>query len=105
MYSCVWASTPAVTRTITPTVRPSSAATSARRPISWKESTMTRPTPSSTARSSSPRVLLLPWKPTRPIGNPARSATASSPPEQTSSESPSSASHRATVVQRNALPA
>ena len=37
---------------------------------------MTRPTPSSTARSSSPSVLLLPWKPTRSIGKPARSATA-----------------------------
>ena len=66
---------------------------------------MIRPTPSSTARSSSATVLLLPWKPTRSIGKPARSATASSPPEHTSRLSPSSAIHRATVVQRNALPA
>ena len=66
---------------------------------------MILPTPSSTARVSSATVLLLPWKPTRSIGKPARSATASSPPEQTSRLSPSSAIHRATVVQRNALPA
>ena len=51
---------------------------------------MIRPTPSSTARSSSAIVLLLPWKPTRSIGKPARSATASSPPEHTSRLSPSS---------------
>ena len=36
---------------------------------------------------------------------PARSATSSSPAEQTSRQSPSSAIQRATAVQRNALPA
>ncbi len=66
---------------------------------------MTRPTPSPTARSSSRTVLLLPWKPTRSIGKPARSATVSSPPEHTSRCRPSSASHRTVVVERNALPA
>ncbi len=105
MYSWVCASTPAVTRTMTRCVRPSRSATSATRSISWNESRMIRPTPSVTARSISSRLLLLPWKPTRAMSNPARSATASSPPEQTSRESPSSATHRATVVQRNALPA
>ena len=105
MYSWVWASTPAVTRTITPVVRPSSRTTATSRSISSKESTMIRPTPSSTARSSSARLLLLPWKPIRSIGKPARSATSSSPPEQTSSDSPSSASQRTTVEHKNALPA
>ena len=66
---------------------------------------MIRPTPISTARSSSPRVLLLPWKPIRAAGKPARSATVSSPPLQTSRDSPSSATQRAVVVHRNALPA
>ncbi len=66
---------------------------------------MIRPTPSSTARSSSRRLLLLPWKPIRSIGNPARSATSSSPAEHTSRDSPSSASQRTTVEQRKALPA
>ena len=105
MYSWVWASTPAVTRTMTRWVRPSRSATSATRSISWKESRMIRPTPSVTARSISSTLLLLPWKPTRAMSKPARSATLSSPPEQTSRLSPSSATHRATVVQRNALPA
>jgi hypothetical protein len=53
MYSWVWASTPAVTRTITGTLVPSSAVTSVSRSISMKESTMTRPTRERTARSSS----------------------------------------------------
>ena len=61
MYSWVCASTPAVTRTITPAVTPSSAVSLASRSISWKESTMIRPTPASTARRSSAVVLLLPW--------------------------------------------
>ena len=66
---------------------------------------MIRPTPASTARRSSATVLLLPWKPIRAGSKPARSATVSSPPEQTSRLSPSSATQRATVVHRNALPA
>ena len=105
MYSWVWASTPAVTRTITPTSRPAPAVTALRRSISWKESTMMRPTPSRTARSSSATDLLLPWNPTFSIGKPARSATASSPPVHTSRCRPSSWIQRATVVHRNALPA
>ena len=58
--------------------RPSSAVTAASRSISSKESTMIRPTPSSTARSSSRGVLLLPWKPIRaPSGSrPARRRSA-----------------------------
>ena len=47
MYSWVCASTPAVTRIITPTVRRAAAVTSASRSTSSNESTMTRPTPSS----------------------------------------------------------
>ena len=61
MYSWVWASTPAVTRTITGWVRPRLAVTRSSRSISSKESTMTRPTPSATARRSSGSVLVLPW--------------------------------------------
>ncbi len=105
MYSWVWASTPAVTRTRTRCVRPSRSAISASRSISWNESTMTRPTPRVTARSSSASLLLLPWNPTLAMSIPARSATASSPPVQTSRFSPSSAAHLAVAVQRNALPA
>ena len=60
MYSWVWASTPAVTRTITPGGAAELVGdTSASRSISWKESTMIRPTPSSTARSSSRRRLVV----------------------------------------------
>ena len=40
----------------------------------------------------------------RPAGKPAARATASSPPEQTSSDNPSSASQRTTARQRNDLP-
>ena len=61
MYSWVCASTPAVTRIITLWVFVSSLVICARRSISWKESTMIRPTPASTARRSSGYVLLLPW--------------------------------------------
>ena len=53
MYSWVCASTPAVTRTITRAVRPARRRSAASRSISSKESTMIRPTPSSTARRSS----------------------------------------------------
>ena len=61
MYSCVWASTPAVTRTITAAVRPSDAVTRSSRSSSSNESTTIRPTPSDTARISSTSVLVLPW--------------------------------------------
>ena len=67
MYSCVWASTPAVTRTITrgllvvEPVETMSSVTIASRSISWNESTMIRPTPAPTARRSSATDLLLPW--------------------------------------------
>ena len=107
MYSWVCASTPAVTRISTrrgPAELASSAAAS--RSISSKESTMIRPTPSSTAaRAARPTDLLLPWKPIRSGGKPARSATASSPPVQTSRAGPPRRTQRPTVVQRNALPA
>ncbi len=53
MYSWVWASTPAVTRTITPTLRSRSAVISVSRSTSAKESMMIRPTPAATARRSS----------------------------------------------------
>src|SRR5690606_37838480 len=75
------------------------------RSISWKESSTIRPTPASRAAASSAVDLLLPWKPIRSGGNPAASATASSPPVQTSRFSPSSAMIRATARHRNALPA
>ena len=61
MYSWVWASTPAVTRTITLAVMPVSAVIAATRSTSSKESTMIRPTPATIARRSSIGVLLLPW--------------------------------------------
>ena len=106
MYSWVWASTPAVTRTITGhAATPVSAVICSSRSISWNESTMIRPTPRTTARRSSANDLLLPWNPIRDGSTPARSATVSSPPVQTSSASPSSATQRATVVQRKAFPA
>jgi hypothetical protein len=105
MNSCVCASTPTVTRTITGAVTPRPAATAATRSISWKESRTIRPTPYSRAARISSTDLLLPWKPIRSPGKPARRATASSPPVQTSRWSPSSATQRATAVQRNAFPA
>ena len=55
---------------------------------------MIRPTPTSTARSSSATLLLLPWKPIRARVEAGRSATASSPPVQTSRLRPSSAIQR-----------
>ena len=66
---------------------------------------MIRPTPTSTARASSLWLLLLPWNPIRLGAKPARSATASSPPEQTSRLSPSSAIQRTLTTDMNALPA
>ncbi len=105
MYSWVCASTPAVTRTMTGATAPSSAVSRSSRSISSKESSTMRPTPASRAARSSEVDLLLPWKPIRAGSVPARRATVSSPPEHTSRPSPSSATQRATVVHRNALPA
>ena len=66
---------------------------------------MIRPTPTATACRSSVVVLLLPWNPIRAGSKPGARATRSSPSEQTSRLRPSSATQRATSVQRNALPA
>ena len=106
MYSWVCASTPAVTRIITPDGTPSSAVDLGQ-PLDLVEGVDDDPAHAErrAARRARRAVLLLPWKPIRAVGKPARSATVSSPPEQTSRCSPSSASHRATVVHRNALPA
>jgi hypothetical protein len=49
--------------------------------------------------------LLLPWKPICSAGKPAASATASSPPEHTSRNRPSSSTIRTTALHRNDLPA
>ena len=62
-------------------------------------------TPAATADSISTTDLLLPCIPMFSAGTPARSATASSPPEQTSSRNPSWVTSRAIAVHRNALPA
>ena len=105
MNSWVCASTPTVSRIITGTVAPRSRATASSRAISCSESTTTYPTPASTAATNSSFDLLLPWNAIRSAGKPARSATASSPPLQTSRLSPSSATQRATSVHRNALAA
>lgn len=105
MNSCVWASTPTVTRICTGWRLPSRSAMCDTRTISWNESSTIRPTPTSTARSISSSDLLLPWKAMRSAGIPADSAVASSPPEQTSRLSPSSFSQRTTARERNALPA
>ncbi len=58
-----------------------------------------------TARRSSASDLLLPWKAIRSAGKPADSATASSPPVQTSSARPSSCDPARHAVHRKALPA
>ena len=63
------------------------------------------PTPVSTAWTISSSVLLLPWKSIRAGSTPARRARNSSPPEATSTDSPSSATRRKTAVQGKALPA
>ncbi len=105
MNSWVCASTPTVTRTSTGATTPSSSATAATRSISSKESMTIRLTPCCSAALISAALLLLPCMPIRSPGTPARMATASSPPEQTSRCSPSSWTHRATSVQRKALPA
>ncbi len=105
MNSWVCASTPTVTRTITGTTTPRSRATASSRAISRNESTTIRPTPASTAATSSAIDLLLPCSAIRSGGKPARSATASSPSLATSRLRPSSATQRATSVHRNALDA
>ena len=64
-----------------------------------------RPTPAATAASISAIDLLLPCSSRRSPGTPARSATASSPPDATSMPRPSSVTQRAIVVVRNALAA
>ena len=95
----------ACTRTSTPAgacmsvARPALRAGRARR----SESTTMRPTPAASAARSSSVDLLLPWNTIRSAGNPARSATWSSPPVATSRSRPSSATRRAIAVQRNAL--
>ena len=66
------------------------AAASATRSISCRLSRMIAPTPTATARSISASDLLLPWKPSRAGSAPAASATASSPPLQTSMLRPAS---------------
>ena len=105
MNSWVCASTPTVTRTMTGATTPSSAAISATRSISAKESTTIRPIPHSRAWRSSATDLLLPWSATRSGGKPTRRATAISPAEQVSRQRPSSMTQRATAEQRKALPA
>ena len=91
--SWVWASTPGVTRTSTagPGVAPPRPLTRPpRRSISSKESTTILPTPVSTARASSASDLLLPCMTIRAGGTPARRATYSSPPVETSRHIPAS---------------
>ena len=69
-------------------------------------SMMIAPTPARDGRARSRRRdLLLPWKPMRAGSAPAASATASSPPVQTSTASPASVTQRTTAAERNALPA
>ena len=82
-----------------------SATSASRRSSSSNESATMRPTPSSSAARSSASDLLLPWNTTRAAGNPARTATWSSPPVATSRWRPSSATRRAIAMHRNALPA
>ena len=76
MYSWVCASTPAVTRTITPVVRPSSRGDlgQALDLVEGVDDDAARRRARRRARARA-SVLLLPWKPTRSIGKPARSAT------------------------------
>ena len=104
-YSWVEACTPLLTRSMTRCTRPWRRAASTTRPISIVLSITIVPMPRPTARSISVRLLLLPWKPIRDGSTPAASATASSPPLQTSMPSPASIIQRATSVHRNALPA
>jgi hypothetical protein len=103
--SCVDACTPELTRRRTRCTSPACAAASATRSISISLSITIVPTPAVTARSISPTDLLLPWNPRRRGSAPAARATASSPPVQTSIESPASLIQRTTAPERNALPA
>ena len=75
--------------------RPPRPASASSRSSSSNESATMRPTPRSRAARSSSSDLLLPWNTTRPGGNPARTATCSSPPVATSRWRPSSATRRA----------
>ncbi|COY67860.1 Uncharacterised protein [Mycobacterium tuberculosis] len=99
------ASTPTVRRTRTSWTIPASPAMASRRSISVIESTTIWPTPALTAAVNSETDLLLPCKVIRSGGKLACSATANSPPVQTSRQSPSSLIHRATSLHRNALAA
>ena len=72
---------------------------------SWKPSTIIVPTPRSIASDSSPGVLLFPWKSILEVGNPADWATATSPPDTTSSHRFSSLAICAIYLFRNALEA
>lgn len=105
MNSWVCASTPTVTRTSTSATTPRSPAITSSRSISIIESRTTCPIPASTAARSSSTLLLLPCNAIRSGGKPARSAMASSPPLQTSRDSPSSSTQRAISVLRNAFDA
>ena len=79
-------------RSRTACTAPVARAASATRSISTTLSRTIAPTPSPTLRSISARLLLLPWKPRRAGSTPAASATASSPPLQTSMLRPASSS-------------
>ena len=77
----------------------------ASRSISSKESTTILPTPAPNAASSSASDLLLPCRTSRSAGTPAASATASSPPVDTSMQQPSSWARAAMALQRKAFDA
>src|SRR5690625_3410908 len=89
----------------TGTVTPRSRAIAVMRSISSIESMTMRPAPASMARSNSETDLLLPWTPKFSPGTPARSATANSPPVDTSRRRPSSVTQRAIATDRKALDA
>ena len=98
MYSWVCASTPAVTRTQTRCGRRPARGERASRVDLVERVDDDPPDAGVDARGRARRRdLLLPWKPIRSGGKPARSATASSPPVQTSRLRPSSATQRATA--------
>ena len=91
MYSCVWASTPTVTRTSTGATTPSSAATvgDAVDLVEGVDDDPADPVVERRARSRR-RSCCCRASRSAPPGTPARSATASSPPVQTSRRRPSS---------------
>jgi len=70
---------------------------------STKLSTTKQPISASSASAISSGVLLLPWKWIRFAGNPALSAVCSSPPETTSSDSPSCSATAQIAIVQNAL--